>query len=99
MAANLPGQSAAWCGQAIQVARCGSHSAGMRYAILVVAGMEGSIRMTNEVPLDRHSFAGRTPLSYDVRECCLRGRVDGGRVPAVVLAAQPARADGVGGLL
>jgi hypothetical protein len=27
---NLPGQSLRSCGQAIQVARCGSHSAGMR---------------------------------------------------------------------
>src|SRR3954453_7849204 len=34
MAANLPGQSGAWCGQAIQVARCGSHSAGMRLGTL-----------------------------------------------------------------
>src|SRR5436190_2186604 len=30
MAANLPGQSARLCGQASQVASCGSHSAGMR---------------------------------------------------------------------
>src|SRR5580704_12545814 len=30
MAANLPGQSPRWCGQATQVAACGSHSAGMR---------------------------------------------------------------------
>src|SRR5688572_23378712 len=27
---NLPGQSRRWCGQAIQVASCGSHSAGIR---------------------------------------------------------------------
>ncbi len=27
---SLPGQSGSWCGQAIQVARCGSHSAGIR---------------------------------------------------------------------
>src|SRR5438270_5986454 len=36
MAANLPGQSAAWCGQATHVARCGSHSAGMRNSSLVM---------------------------------------------------------------
>src|SRR5947209_3593901 len=30
MGANLPGQSPRWCGQATQVAACGSHSAGMR---------------------------------------------------------------------
>src|SRR5439155_17895976 len=32
MAANLPGQSSRLCGQAIQVASWGSHSAGMRQA-------------------------------------------------------------------
>ncbi len=30
MGANLPGQSSGLCGQASQVASCGSHSAGMR---------------------------------------------------------------------
>src|SRR5688572_11281429 len=31
MGPSLPGQSGSWCGQLIQVALCGSHSAGMRY--------------------------------------------------------------------
>src|SRR5688572_21512866 len=31
MGPSFPGQSGSWCGQLIHVARCGSHSAGIRY--------------------------------------------------------------------
>src|SRR4051794_18698256 len=52
MGANLPGQSSMLCGQAIQVASCGSHSAGMRQASAAGDGTS-ALPFLVEQPFDR----------------------------------------------
>src|SRR6185437_11569474 len=42
MAPSLPGQSGSWCGQAIQVASCRSHSAGKRQVAAAASGAKVS---------------------------------------------------------
>src|SRR6266545_2218950 len=67
---NLPGQSETLCGQPIQVAACGSHSAGMRTLLIgqepvlnVTVGIDATI--AQEWPVAAHLFDAR---EIDLRE-------------------------------
>src|SRR5579862_593658 len=56
IASSFPGQSGSWCGHATQVDSCGSHSAGMRYAIT---------RPSSEVSLEDRPVGIDPPIAQE----------------------------------
>src|SRR3954468_8612029 len=69
MTGNLPGQSVALCGQPIQVAAWGSHSAGMRRSLI---GQEPMLNVAVSVGA---AIAQKRPVTADLfnaLECHLR---------------------------
>src|SRR3954468_18820735 len=65
MAANLPGQSPRWCGQATQVAAWGSHSAGMRKPSAAGGGVVMTPPGTAVVSGTGTFYDGRVPRPYN----------------------------------
>src|SRR4051812_46228196 len=72
MTANLPGQSVALCGQPIQVAAWGSHSAGMRRSLIgqepvlnVAVSVSAAIAQKRPVTAD-FFYAREVDLRHDV---------------------------------
>src|SRR2546427_1328457 len=68
---NFPGQSVALCGQPIQVAACGSHSAGMRTLLIGQEPVLDAVVRVGATITQERSVA---PHLFDAREIDLRER-------------------------